>query len=332
MTINEKLNNIQENVILANHTTFRIGGPAKYFFEAKTKEDLIKAMGWARENNISYFILGGGSNLLASDKGYEGLVIKVKSSKFAIEDNKITAEAGAPLFKLVIESANSNLTGLEWAAGIPGTIGGAVCGNAGAYGHSISESVVGCHTINSKGEFVNFNKDDCGFYYRGSAFKDASQRTFVLFNPSLHSGNGLVIVEIELKLENDKNGQAQETIKKNLADRRNKIPAFPSAGSFFKNYVLERENPEKDPLIERFPELKTQIKGGKLAARFLIGQCGLKGKTVGGAQISEQHGNFIVNIGGAKSSDVLELAQICKERVKEKFGVELEEETKFLGF
>ncbi len=317
MTISEKLNNIQEDVLLANHTTFRIGGPAKYFLEAETREDLIKAIRWARENNTPYFILGGGSNLLVSDKGFEGLVIKIQNTKYKIQNTKIIAEAGAFLTKLVIESVNNNLTGLEWAAGIPGTIAGAVCGNAGAWGHSISESVIGCKAINSKGEIVNFNKEDCGFYYRGSAFKDA---------------NGLVIVEVELILENDKNGEARETAKKILADRRNKIPAFPSAGSFFKNYVLKVENPEKDPLIERFPELKTQIKGGKLAVGFLIGQCGLKGKTLGGAQISEQHGNFIVNIGGAKSSDVLNLAQICKDRVKEKFGVELEEETRFLGF
>lgn len=315
MTINEKLNNIQEGVLLANHTTFRIGGPAKYFFEAETKEDLIKTIGWARKNNLPFFILGGGSNLLVSDKGFEGLVIKVKSSKFRVEGNKIVAEAGAPLSKLVIESVNNNLTGLEWAAGIPGTIAGAVCGNAGAYGHSISENVIGGKAVNSNGELVNFNKEDCGFYYRGSAFKDA---------------NGLVIVEVELILENDKNGQAKETIKKILADRRGKIPPFLSAGSFFKNYVLKTENPEKDPLIERFPELKTQIKGGKLAVGFLIGQCGLKGKTLGGAQISEQHGNFIVNIGGAKASDVLELAKICKDRVEEKFGIKLEEETRYL--
>jgi len=317
MTINEKLNNIQEGVLLANHTTFRIGGPAEYFLEAETREDLIKVLGWARENNLPYFILGGGSNLLVSDKGYEGLVIKIQNTKYKIQNTKIIAEAGAFLTKLVIESVNNNLTGLEWAAGIPGTIGGAVCGNAGAYGHSISESVISCHAINSKGEFVNFNKEDCGFYYRGSVFKDA---------------NGLVIVEVELILENDKDGQAKETIKKNLADRRNKIPAFPSAGSFFKNYVLEKENPEKDPLIERFPELKTQVKGGKLSVGHLIEQCGLKGETFGGAQISEQHGNFIINIGGAKASDVLKLAQICKDRVKEKFGIKLEEETRFLGF
>lgn len=141
-----------------------------------------------------------------------------------------------------------------------------------------------------------------------------------------------MIVEVELKLENDQNGKASEKVKEILTDRRSKIPAFPSAGSFFKNYVLKNENSEKDPLLERFPELKTQVKGGKLGVGYLIEQCGLKGKTVGGAQISEQHGNFIVNIGGAKSSDVLELAKICKEQVKEKFGVELEEETKLLGF
>lgn len=313
----EKPNNVQENVVLANHTTFRIGGPARYFFEAKTREDLQKALKWARENNLPYFILGGGSNLLVNDKGFNGLVIKYQVSSIKYQGNKIRTEAGAPLAKLVMDSVNNNLTGLEWAAGIPGTIAGAVCGNAGAYGHSISENVTGIKAINSKGEDISFNKDDCGFYYRGSIFKDNKE---------------IIILEVELALENDKNGEARETAKEILADRRSKMPAFPSAGSFFKNYVLRKENPEKDPLIERFPELKSQVRGGKLAAGFLIEQCGLKGKTIGGARISEQHGNFIVNTGKATASDVLALAKICKEKVKEKFGIKLEEETRFLGF
>lgn len=173
MTFNEKLNGIEENVVLADYTTFRIGGRAKYFLKAETKEDIIEALDWTGKNNLPYFILGGGSNLLVSDKGFEGLVIKVQSSEIKIEDSKILADAGVSLAKLVIGSANNNLTGLEWAAGIPGTIGGAVYGNAGAYGHSISESMMGGKAANLKGEIVNFDKKDCGFYYRGSAFRTA---------------------------------------------------------------------------------------------------------------------------------------------------------------
>lgn len=314
MSISQRLNNIREGVILADHTTFRIGGRAQYFFEANTEEDLSQTLKWARENNLPFFILGGGSNLLVADRGFEGLVIKIQNTKYEIQNTEIIAGAGTPLTRLAAESANRNLAGLEWAAGIPGTIGGAVCGNAGAWGRSISENVTGVRAVNSNDDIVRLNKEECGFHYRESAFKN---------------NKGLVIVEVELNLESDKDGQAQETINKNLSERKNKIPLFPSAGSFFKNYVLIGE---KDPLVERFPELKSEVKGGKISVGHLIELCGLKGKTIGGAQISEQHANFIVNVKEAKAADVLTLAQMCKEQVKEKFGIELEEEIIFLGF
>jgi len=312
--INQMKIEIKKNIALAEYTTFRIGGPARYFFEAETAEDLKEALLWAREKGVPYFILGGGSNLLVSDEGFDGLVIKVSSSRFQVSGNMINADAGVPLARLVIESVNNNLTGLEWAIGIPGTIGGAVCGNAGAYGHSISESVKGGKAMTQDGKIVDFDKNACRFCYRGSAFKEKD--------------NNLIILEVQLQLAAEKNGKAKKRMKEILAERSTKIPPFASSGSFFKNYLVK----DSGPLLKRFPELSQKIKGGKIAVAYFIEQAGLKGKTVGGAKIAEEHANFIVNAGGAKAKDVLELAKICKEKVKEKFGVGLEEETRYVGF
>lgn len=311
--VNFVLESIKKNVSLAEYTTFRIGGKAKYFFEVEKKEDLINVLKWAKKEKIPFFILGGGSNILVSDKGFDGLVIRMKNNNYKIKNTKIFAEAGVLLSKLVSESINNNLKGLEWAVGIPGTIGGAVVGNAGAYGHSISENVIRVRAIDAEGKVFNFKKKDCHFSYRESIFKKKKE---------------LVILDVELKLQRDKDSLAKEKMKEILNERIKKIPKFPSAGSFFKNYIV-RGN-ETDYLFRKFPELKEKIKGGKLPVGYLIEQCGLKGKKIGDAQISNEHANFIINIGKASSSDVLKLAEICKNKVKEKFGISIEEEIRYI--
>ncbi|MFH0852528.1 MAG: UDP-N-acetylmuramate dehydrogenase [bacterium] len=309
---------IKENISLADYTTFRIGGPARYFYEAKTTGEIKEALLWAKEKGVPYFVMGGGSNLLVSDDGFDGLVIKVQSSTFRLRSGQefgiIEADAGVPLARLVVESVNNDLAGLEWAIGIPGTIGGAVCGNAGAYGHSISESVKGAKAMMVDGQIVNFDKNACCFCYRGSAFKEKM--------------DNLIIFEVELQLAVDERGKAKERMKEILTTRSAKIPPLASSGSFFKNYLVKNG----DPLIKKFPELSDKIKGGKIAAAYFIEQAGLKGRMVGGAKIADEHANFIVNTGGAKAKEVLELAEICKEKVKEKFDVDLEEETRYVGF
>ena len=310
--------NIQKNILLAPYTTFKIGGPAKYFSEAESIDELRELCSWAKEERVPVFVLGGGSNLLVNDEGFNGLVIKIMNSDFQIINSKIIAGAGVSLSRLVLESVKNGLSGLEWAIGIPGTIGGAVCGNCGAYGHSISESVMGGKIMNSEGEIIDFRKEDFLFRYRGSILKN--------------DGNKLVIIEAEFELAGDEKREAKEKMREISLTRAQKIPPYPSAGSFFKNYVLDKNKSGKDILLERFPELQKIVRGGKIAAGIFIEQCGLKGKTIGGAKISEQHANFIVNIGNAKAADVLDLAEICKREVKDKFGIELEIEKRLLGF
>ncbi len=298
---------LKENVSLADYTTFKIGGPARYFLIAESKEDAINAVGAARESGLPLFILGGGSNLLVSDKGFDGLVIKIQNTKYEILNTEIVVGAGVSLSKLVAESANNNLTGLEWAAGIPGTIGGAVVVNAGAYGHSISELVETVATVSSDdGSYKEYKNSDCGFVYRGSRFGDGSE----------------IIVEVVLSLERGDKEQSRLKIKEIVSARGKKNPFQPSAGSVFKNYRLK----DGDPLIGQFPEWAEKnwagkIRSGKIAAGYLIEQCGLTGRQVGGATISEAHANFIVNLGGARAEDVVTLIRLCQDEVKKRYNI-----------
>jgi UDP-N-acetylmuramate dehydrogenase len=311
--IAKKIPGLQENVSLADYTTFKIGGPAKYFFVAENKDDLVNVVKAAREANAPFFILGGGSNLLVSDKGFDGLVIKIQNTKYQILNTKIIAGAGVLLGRVVAESVNRGLTGLEWAAGIPGTIGGAVVGNAGAYGHSISESVekvvVFSPTDCSLKEYQN---KDCGFRYRGSSFKE---RPEIIIEAILHLGVG-------------EREASRQKIKEILAERKEKIPFEPSAGCVFKNSRLDDEV----TIARQFPDMIGKIRSGKIAAGYLIEQCGLKGKQIGGAKISEWHANYIVNLGGARAEDVVALIGLCKDEVKKRYNIVLEEEIRCIGF
>jgi UDP-N-acetylmuramate dehydrogenase len=254
----------QRNISLAKYTTFRIGGRARYFFVAKTKNDLISAIKKAQKLKLPFFVLGGGSNLLVSDKGFNGLVIKY----------------GQPLSFYVSK-------GLEWAAGIPGTIQGAVYGNAGAFGKSMEDVIEEVVVFDTKtGKLKN---KDCQFSYRHSIFKKKKN---------------LIIVSVKIK----KKKSNPQKIKQYFEYKKKTQPLnLPSTGSIFKN-----------------------PKGSSAAE--LIEKCGLKGKKIGKAKISEKHANFIVNLGGARAEDVKKLINLAKKLVKKKFGVVLKEEIRYLGF
>lgn len=264
----------QKNVPLKNYTTFKIGGRAKYFFEAKNSKDIIKAVKEAKRRKIPIFVLGGGSKILINDKGFKGLVFKI---------------AGVSLSRLVADSLKNGLTGLEWAIGIPGTIAGAVHGNTGAFGHSISEVVKSVTVLDVNNlKIKKYSNKQCQFGYRESVF-------------SAKGGPKLIILSVELKLKKGNPQKSLAIIKKYLAQRQERIPVLPSAGCIFKN-----------------PK--------PLSAGNLIEQCGLKGKIIGGAQISEKHANIIVNFKNAKSKDISALINLAKKQVQKKFGIALEEE------
>lgn len=306
----------QKNIILAPLTTFQIGGPADYFYEAESEKDILRALREAKKKFLPIFILGGGSNILFSDRGFRGLVLKINNKfiNFKKIGDKTTLETGAglPLAVLVAETLKNNLSGLEWAIGIPGTVGGAVVGNSGAYGHSFCENIKEVKFLNEKDRKINnYSNEDCQFCYRGSRFKKEK---------------GIVLsVVIELKKSEAMNSQL--LIKTYLEQRKAKIPPYPSAGSVFKNIEISKKT---EKILRKIP--KNMIKSNKVAAGYLIEQCRLKGKRIGGAAVSEQHANFIVNIKDAKAEDVLQLMQLCQKSVKEKFGIELKSEIRLVGF
>jgi UDP-N-acetylmuramate dehydrogenase len=308
----------KKNILLKNYTTFKIGGPAKYFFEAKSKEDLIEAIKFTRSKGLAFFVLGGGSNLLVADGGFNGLVIKIQNSKFKIQNSKILAKAGTSLVELVKVLAERGLTGLEWAVGIPGTVGGAIRGNTGAFGKAISSSIELVKVYDSvKNKSIIFSKKKCKFSYKNSIFKE---------------NKNLIVLSAVLKLKEGNKKEIQEKMKEYLNYRLENHPInFPSIGSIFENprikaiLILGGQK-----LLRKYPELKEFNKKGQIPAGWLIEKCGLKGKKVGDAQISERHANFIVNLGRASSMDVLKLINLAKRQVKKKFGIRLEEEIFYL--
>jgi len=300
--------NIKKNIPLASYTTFKIGGKTKYFLSAKRKEDIIEAIKWAKNRNIKYFILGGGSNILISDKGFDGLIIKMDNRNYKISNNIIFAESGLPLSKLVKISINNNLTGLEWAVGIPGTIGGAIWGNAGAFGQTISKLILSIEILR-RGEIEILKKKTCSFSYRNSLFKNNEK---------------FIILSAELKLKKGNSKKSKKIIQEYLNRRKTTQPTEPNIGCIFKNPTFSPKFKIDKKLIP--------IKENRIPAGWLIEKCGLKGYKIGQAQISKKHANFIINLKKAKAEDVISLINLVKKKVKDKFNIQLEEEIKYVGF
>ncbi|MFH1662140.1 MAG: UDP-N-acetylmuramate dehydrogenase [Candidatus Falkowbacteria bacterium] len=314
---------IQKNIPLAQMTTFKIGGPAKFYLEAKNKEDLAGAIEWAKKNKEEIFILAGGSNVLINDNGINGLVVKINNDEIIFRGDRIECGAGANLTKIVRQSAGKNLSGLEWAINIPGTIGGAVRGNAGAYGSSIMESVETVEIFNiKKKKFIILSNKDCKFDYRESIFKHNNE-------------NEKLVWQIILKLNNGNSQEINELINKYSDHRQKNQPKLPSAGCVFKNFNvndLRRESPKIVNLINE-AENQGKVKNNMIGAGWVIDNLlDLKGKKIGDAKVSLEHANFIVNTGKATSEDVITLISFIKQQARSKFNIQLQEEIQYLGF
>ena len=295
-TLRERLPGLElrENEPMSRHTTFRIGGPARFMALPWDRKEAAAVVRAAAEVGVKPFFLGNGSNLLVSDRGYEGFVVKSSGLDQTREVNhRLKAESGIPLARLAMAALGRGLTGLEFAHGIPGTLGGAVVMNAGAYGGEMSQVLTAVTYLDETGKLTTLPAADCGFSYRHSLFSD---------HPDW------LILEAEMELQPGDAEAVKARMDELSAQRRAKQPLeLPSAGSTFKR-----------------PE-------GHFAAA-LIDQCGLKGLTVGGAQVSEKHAGFLVNRGGATAEDMVRLIELVRERVLRETGVELEPEVKFLGF
>lgn len=307
---------VRTNESLSEHVTLKVGGPAQYFCEAREGADLKALLGVAREHGLPVFILGQGSNIYFSDAGFKGLVVKNLCQGFEFSDEGfLETEAGVLLGQLVKMAMDRNLSGLGVFAGLPGTIGGAVYGNSGRMGHEIGELVEKVLVFDLvAGEEKFLTREEIGFGYRSSGLKEALDKP--------------VILKVWLKL----NAEEPEVLRKRQAEIMEQLaereyPPEPNAGSFFKNPGTGQAIAQ----AEADQPGRQAVGREKLTAGQLIEQAGLKGYQVGGAKISEKHANYLVNMGGATAKDIQAVAVAVKEKVKEKFGVELEEEVRMVG-
>jgi len=308
---------IQSNIDLSKHSTFRIGGRAKFFVEIKNKDDLLESLDWAERNNEKFYILAGGSNVLINDKGVDGLVLKFANNDINIRSERIDCGAGTNLIQTARMSAGNSLAGLEWAAGIPGTVGGAIRGNAGAYDSSMSEAVETVEVFDQKSRrFVIFSNRDCAFAYRTSVFKE---------------NNNLIIWSAVLKLSKGSHSEIERLIEKYLISREKSQPKLPSAGSIFKNFKIEDLRIESNS-VAKWAEEEGAVKNGLLASGWIIDKLGFKGKTMGGVKVSLEHANFIVNTGNGKAEEVVILISYIKQQARTRFKIKLNEEIQYFGF
>ena len=285
--------NVKQQEPMSRHTTFRIGGPADFYLCPHSTKEVQEIVEICKEENLPYFVLGNGSNLLVSDKGYRGVVIQLwkNFSDITVKDCCIQAKAGALLSKVATEALEAGLTGMEFASGIPGTIGGAAFMNAGAYGGEMKDIIKSVKVLDTQGEVRVLPKEELKMGYRTSIVKE----------------KGYTVLSVELELSKGNREEIRNTMEDLKERRTSKQPLeMPSAGSTFKR-----------------PE-------GYFAGKLIM-DSGLRGFSVGGAQVSEKHCGFVVNKGGATAMDVLNLIREVQRRVKEQFGVDLETEVRFLG-
>lgn len=278
---------------MKRHTTFRIGGPAEVFVMPGNLEEVQRILEICRTEDLPYFILGNGSNLLVSDKGYQGVVVQLYRNfgQIRVEDSRIHAQAGALLSGIAAAAREASLTGFEFAGGIPGTLGGAVVMNAGAYGGEMKDVLKEVTVLTPEGGVLTLQADELHMGYRTSVIKEA----------------GYIVLEAVISLEKGDQEEIRSHMQELAGMRTSKQPlSYPSAGSTFKR-----------------PE-------GYFAGKLIM-DSGLRGYQVGGAQVSEKHCGFVINTGNATAKDVTTLMSDVQRIVMEKFGVKLEPEVKFLG-
>lgn len=283
--------NIKVNEPMSKHTSFKVGGNADYFVKAQTVEQVINVKKYAEENNIPLYVIGNGSNILVTDKGIRGIVLKIDLQKIEINEEEVTVGAGVKVMALAQKLLGEELTGFEELSGIPGTIGGAIRMNAGAYGKEIKDICIQTTCLDENNNIKILKNNEQDFSYRHSIFEDKKY----------------IILETKLKLEKGKKEEIKGKMEELSAKRKEKQPwEYPSAGSTFKR------------------------KEGVITAK-LIDECGLKGYSIGGAEVSKKHAGFVINKGNATAKDILDLIEYIKKNVYEKFNIEIEEEIEIIG-
>ncbi len=309
---------IMKNVDLASLSTFKIGGPAEFYLEAQDGKDIKAAFDWAHFYNYKITVLGGGSNILINDEGIKDLVLRLIKDNFNLKDNKVICGGAVSLNKIARTTAREGLSGLEWGVGIPrAQIAGAIVGNAGAFGFKISDILEEAEVFDLvEGNWKKFKNKDCQFGYRTSVFKE--HKRYIISNAVL----------VFKKEDSKKVGEKMEKI---FEFRKDNQLDHPSAGSIFKNIDWEYLQ-ERSPKLAKRAEMEKIVKNNWVSAGWIIEQMGLKGKTMGGAQISLEHGNFIINKKNATALDVIGLISYVKQQVRNEFNIQMQEEIEYLGF
>lgn len=320
----------KKNVLLAPFSAFKIGGRAEYFFKTSKPENLIKAIEWTKNKKIPYRVFAGGSNVVFPDKKVKGFLIQFSGggiypvrnkplqtavaasaiwrTKRISNGVKILVDAGVPLAQVIRKSIQAGSKGLETLSGIPGTLGGAIYGNAGAYGHSISEVVSAVEIWDGRKKRWLKNKD-CHFSYRESVFKEKPY----------------IILRAVLKFKKGDPKKLQKISRETIKIREKKYkPGLRCPGSFFKNVPVKKVSKKSLKLIN-----KAKIIEGKIPTGYLLEEVGAKGMRIGGIEIADFHGNLFINRGNGTAKEAKHLADILKRRVRKKFGIELEEEVRY---
>lgn len=346
---------IQKNISLADFTTFKIGGLARFFVEVKSIDELIAALSFAASEKLPVFVLGGGSNILVSDQGFIGLVIKIGLSGISVEEEDrsvvlVTAEAGEEWDNFVEFCVENDFAGVECLSGIPGLVGGTPIQNVGAYGQEASESIVSVQVFDRRDKEVEtIRNSECGFEYRKSIFNTTEKDRYIVLRVTyrLKRAGTPKIVYADLKDRfNDRIPTLRETReavleireKKGMRVRQGGFDAQ-SAGSFFKNPIISKESFEKIRVtteVNGFGNLPFYVVNDgyvKVPAAWLIENAGFaKGFRMGNAGLSTKHSLALSNQGGAAASEILDLKNVIEKQVKEKFGIELTPEPNFVGF
>ena len=333
---------IQDNIPLAPLTTLKVGGPARFYTRAESEEHVLEAFEYASTHGLDVFVLGGGSNILVSDNGFEGIVIHVALKGISADGSRISARAGEDWDAFVAYCVDHDLAGLECLSGIPGLVGGTPVQNVGAYGQDVSESIVSVRCFDrTKNEIVDLSNAECGFTYRTSIFNSTERARYVVLDVTYDlADNGSPKIDYK-DLKEHFQGRApslSETRNAVIEIRRAKSmvidegdPNSRSAGSFFKNPIVEKTRYESlGAAVPHFPAGENSV---KIPAAWLIEQSGFyKGYGLGNAGISTRHSLALVNLGGASSAEMITLKEKIQHAVMQKFDILLQPEPIFVGF
>lgn len=319
MNITEQLSEVvgprlKENEPMSKHVNFRIGGPARWMVEIRTIEELQHVLHIAKEEEVNYFVFGGGSNMLVSDEGFDGIAIKIGMRSYDIRGTHVRAESGVLSAALARATATHGLKGFTWAISLPGTIGGAVRGNAGCFGGEMKDSVTQVDVLRD-GSIVTLSNEALQFGYRESVVKK----------------NDDIVLAAEFDFEEGDSNELREELDDNLMKRKESQPFDGgSAGCLFKNIELTDEELQR---LSKKIDIPSEMQSARrISAGWLIDKLDLKGTQIGDAKISQVHGNFVVNTGAATADHVVQLIALVKTRARDEFGVGLREEVQYIGF